>query len=495
MGEDSHRILRKFYNPSFRRLCVAFYDVRAGRAVMPDGARLACPSGLCDVLSSGEVDTIFCLSDGDTDLLSVIQSSLVEAWRVDKWTVTEDVNGGRLTDGARVVYVSDLNSSYFPKCEDVETAHESFKALERLFLSHQRGAGRPLNLLSSPTMTGLVLLHMSLPAGKEYEPQSEDLLNLIAGCTTQARIEVLTLPGLKKIKGFYYYDARFMYAATAFYELPAGEPKRDTLSTFEPYSVGWYRVRAAVPSGWRHVGIIPLRNPSEDKTQSKWLWPSEPGFTFNDVWVTEPELRLAIKHGWPVEVTERLLWPDRNAKPLRAWQQSIVSMLSEADRLSEPTRAHVRYAIKSLLYNSIGSMGARKERQSFEINTAQFLAERKEWTPEIRSSMHTLADGNLRVVKPKTKTAYRELFSRYEWAAYVWARARVALTERMLSVPRETILGCRTDAIYLTDRPAWTDSGFPGQFVCKGYLEKTVNAPRLHAELLELKALAEKKDS
>jgi hypothetical protein len=493
MAEDSQRILRRFYNPSLRRLRPAFVDLGAARAVLPDGAAVDCPTGLSDVLCFADVDTIFCLNRGETDLLSFVQSSIGEGWRVDKWTATDNVNGGRIINDARTVYVSELEQSYFPKCESAGIAYQAFNELERIFLNNQKGFGHTLNLANNPTTTGLFLLHMSLPVGKEYPAQDEELLSLIAQFTTQSRTELLTPPRLKKIKNFYYFDARFMYAAAAFYELPAGEPVRDTLNRFEPYSVGWYRVRASVPSDWQHIGILPLRNPSEDRTQAKWLWPSEPGFIFDDILVTEPELRLAISHGWPVEIKERILWPDKNAKPLRPWQQRIVEMLAEADALTGDARPHVRYAVKSLLYRAIGSMGARKERQSYDISTEQFIAERREYTPDVRASMRFLDAGNIRVVKPKEKTAFRGLFSRYEWAAYVWARARVALTERMLSIPRASILGCRTDAVYLTERPDWKDSGFPGQFICKGHLAGTLSAPHTHADLLHLRTLAEEK--
>jgi hypothetical protein len=488
MSEEIQKPLRKFYNPSFRRLCVAFYDLRDGGFIFPSGQSEESVADFAEAISREQIDVIYCLHDGDTDLRSFVQTSLADSWAID-WTITEDVNGGRVSRGEQAIYISSLHFSYFPQCDDLHTAFEAYRALEKIFLSHQ--GEKPLNLTSSPTITGLAFLSVCLPVGKVYEPQDSELLDLIASYTTQSRYELLTLPPLKEIEGFYYYDARFMYAAAAFYELPCGTPTRDSKTLFEPYSVGWYRVRAEIPREWAHVGILPLRNPSEDKTERKWLFPSEPGFVFDDVWVTEPELRLAIKHKWSVEIKERMLWADKNAKPLRTWQQKIVAMRDEAARLPTEIRSHVRDALRAMLLNAIGSMGARKDKQSYDLNPSQFVAERRSYTPEIRASIKQLDDGDIRVVKPKTKSSYRAQFSRYEWTAYIWARSRVMLTERMLSVPRENVLGCRVDAVYLTCAPDWKDTGYPGQFVCKGFIKEKVKAPQSLNELHELRVRAE----
>jgi hypothetical protein len=460
--------------------------------VLPDGSLRSDVRSVRDALTVESINTLFCLDDGQTDLLTRVETSLDDAWKVDEWTVTDNADGGRLSSQGRAVYISLLSKSYFRTCDDVRVAFESFKALERIFLSHQKGA--PLHLLSSPTLTGLVHMQMNLPRGAAYEPVSDEVLTLLSQHTTQSRTQVLTLPDVNKISEFHYYDGRFMYAAGAFYELPAGQPTRDTVSEFIPYSVGWYRVAAQVPSDWAHVGILPTRNPTPDDGRGKWLWPDNPLFTFDDVWVTEPELRLAIKHNWRVEVKERLLWPDKNARPLRAWQESIVAMRDEAARtLSEPVRGHVRRALQGFLYNAVGSMAVRDERQSVDLSPAQFIADRRDFTPDVRATLTPLDNGKFRVIKPRQKSPFRARLARYEWSAYIWARARVMLTERMLSVPRSSILGCRTDAVYLTEKPNWTDTGYCGQFVCKGFLSGKLTAPRTSEDLIKLKARAEKR--
>ena len=59
-----------------------------------------------------------------------------------------------------------------------------------------------------------------------------------------------------------------------------------------------------------------------------------------------------------------------------------------------------------------------------------------------------------------------------------------------MHVPRGTLIGCRTDAIYLDHEPGWGryDDGRPGRFRRVTDLTGPLAAPHSHPELVNLKA-------
>src|SRR5437870_1138919 len=70
-----------------------------------------------------------------------------------------------------------------------------------------------------------------------------------------------------------------------------------------------------------------------------------------------------------------------------------------------------------------------------------------------------------------------------EWSAAIWARCRYRLAKALLSVPRDTLLGCCVDALYLTTDPGWEETGKVGEFRVKGRLAGPLPAPRTLADL------------
>src|SRR5581483_8495349 len=115
---------------------------------------------------------------------------------------------------------------------------------------------------------------------------------------------------------------------------------------FERYRPGWYRVTATIPADWAHVGLLPV--PGERIGSEKpWTWPATPGLELADLWVSEPELRLALDQGWSCVIHERLLFTGQ--KVLRTWRERLLHMREDAERLEPEIRPHVRSAIREML--------------------------------------------------------------------------------------------------------------------------------------------------
>lgn len=342
-------------------------------------------------------------------------------------------------------------------------------------------------LLSTPATTGRDLWQRTIGHRVEYPTLAGPIRDLIAETSGQGRTEVL--PGRGTVDGFTYMDGRFMYAALM-HGMPVGEAHHVIASQPAGGGItdgdaallnkrGRWRATVTVPAGWRHVGILGRQG------MAGWDYPSTPGETW-ETWADAAEVRLALAHGWGVELHEGILW-EREGKPLTAWRDALVAAWDSA------TDPLVRGALRAIVLFGLGGFAARRP-------TREGWADSPEDVPEGARSVWR--DGaRWRYVVPVEASAWQEAMAHPEWPATVWARARVALLEHRLSdgtkggalhVPAGAVMGFRTDAIYLAGpAPEWADDGRPGRFRVKGQITEPVTWPADGAALLALRERSE----
>lgn len=488
---QSEEPLHKIYYSRFRERSVAFLDVQSLEIILRDGSKVKADT-LSDVGDVGASDVIYCVNAGE-DFVSQMKALEANGWTLSKPYVhhdDKDIASVSLKKLGLTVYITNIRGAYFRGCKSVEDAAAAYHALADIILTNP--IGDKFKLLGSAMNTGLELLRVCLPQNQDYSLQSDDVLDLLRKINRQHRIEMLALPSLETVSQCFYLDRRFSYADGAYYPLPVGEPVFDSISDYIPYSVGWYCVDFTIPADWSHIGILPVSRLCDDGL-TRWTWPDSPGLTVESAWVSEPELFVAVKAGWPVAVKYRLLWPSTNKAPLRNWYRHVTRMRDEeASQYSEPIRSHLRDALRDMLLKAVGKMASTKDRDLLHLTQEDFAREFSSFDAETRATVEWLDNGLIQVLKPKPKSQYREMFSHPEWTYYIWARTRAAVAQAMLSLPRESLIACRTDAIYTTANPNWPDDGRAGRFRLKGCASgEEVKTPRTIQDLNLLKQMME----
>lgn len=332
-------------------------------------------------------------------------------------------------------------------------------------------------LLATPATTGRELFARTIPHGREYAVMSNDAQELVRSISGQGRVE--TIPG-PAVPALYEYDGRLMYAALA-WELPCGEPERDTQETFGGQRRGWYLVRAQVPRDWPHAfGLLGVKHGAEG-----WRYPHEPGERFN-TWTSGAELLVADRCGWEFSIRERLLFPQyRGRGPLDTWAHKLTAL---RDGVHGPSSiaARVRFALRSIVLHGIGAFQGRPH-----VVTESLPLERAQETPA--GARDVRVEGE-RVLWAEESAGGWANMAHPEWCGWVWARARA----RLLSAPLQTgalhvrggrVVAFRTDALYLTAQQDWRDDLRAGRFrlVRAGHFDPPADAPTNGNELLALR--------
>lgn len=359
--------------------------------------------------------------------------------------------------------------NWFPRGTSPLDAPVGFRRAQSIF---RKEFG--FDFLSSPTLTGLYAFESKLPYSlPEGEPSSE-WRQFMHGNTTQSRNEIW-LP--KTADSFYYYDRRFAYAADAVLELPCGAPVElsGDDAAYIAYECAWYMVNFNVSEGWQHVGLLPVLG------ADGWTWPRERVRGGYVTFVAEPELRLALASGWPVEIKKK--WRFEKARPLEKSIKLLVGMFERAKADGDDVEAAI---YRRMVLQAIGALYARSFARESIVDGAELL----ERDDAAVLTAKDLGDGRHSLTDRTTQRGGR--FYQPEWAAYIWSRARARLNAAMLGLPFDSILGCHVDAIY-TDREALTiqDNGKVGQFRLKGRIENKELTLNTMADLSRVKAFAE----
>jgi hypothetical protein len=363
-------------------------------------------------------------------------------------------------------------------------------------------------LLSTPATTGRDLWLRTIPRGKELPVMSAELQQLIRSTAGQGRRELLAPAGEpgEQLGELVMLDGRLMYAGLVF-GMPTGEPTwvkgmpdgpEDQVRRTILGPSRW-RISARVPDGWDHVGLLMAPASSSSRT---WHWPAEPGQTF-ETWADGREVWQAMERGWPVTVHEGITW--REGKVLDQWAKHLVSAADQVDewraagRVEPDVARLMRSAIRALLLHTIGgfAMSTHPVSRSCSIDRPE-LAD-----PDGRAIDGVHVEGDLLVwQEPDPMPAWSADTAHPEYAATIWARARVRLldgwngckladdTREMvgaLHVPRADVIAFATDGIYLSHDPGWRSSGAPGTFRVKGRLAGPLDYPRSWRELLAMR--------
>lgn len=348
-------------------------------------------------------------------------------------------------------------------------------------------------VLATPATTGRELFLRSIPFGAEYPVLDLETQRLIRATDGQGRVEIvraargeLELPALEE------YDARFAYAALC-WELPVGPAVHDTEPTFAGHTRGRYRVAGRVPADWTQpFGLIGVK-----AERGLWSYPHEPGAEL-ETWCDGAELHLATKHGWELEIRERLLFPNV-AKPLDLWADKLTRARRalELDREAGRDPAVLElteHALRAVLLHGIGAFHGREHLATRMVPLADaHLVPATAIRPRRAGRRHEW------IVYGETTGQRWPQLAHPEWSACVWGRARARLLHAprghgaLNRAPGTEVVAFRTDAIYLTGRqPAWehTDNGRAGSYRRKRTLPPTelgADWPRSNRELLELR--------
>ncbi len=325
--------------------------------------------------------------------------------------------------------------------------------------------------LWSPSTCGMWLLeHTNSPDGMLALPEEER--RLIVGTSCQHRIELFPREG--EIPAFHYYDGRARYMGLCDQEIGCGPVRRVQTDIISPSDRGRYLVSFRVPDTWQHVGLLGV----QDSASRRWLWPSEPGWE-GDTWADCCEVRFAISQGWRCVVREALLLTGKG-RPLRAWADRLSTLYRWARQ--EQGGEQLAACYRAICLHTIGAL----HRLSSDSMSFRFVAEGEEATiPD--EAMVSMVPGGYEVSEVQPNPAlWRPRHSHPEWSAAIWGLAHLRLAKEMMSVPRETILGCRGDAVYLVSDPGWADDGKLGRMRRKGSLPGPLPAPRSWRELTAL---------
>ena len=339
-------------------------------------------------------------------------------------------------------------------------------------------------VLATPATTGRDLFERSILDERQWPVLSLDAQELIRSTSGQGRIELFDHHGGPML-GLVTVDARLAYAALC-RQLPAGVPSYDHGDSYEGMARARYRIVGTVPAGWHGPGLFGVH------AGDAWQYPREPGEPF-DCWVDGAELHvldvLAL-HEWRPRIVERLIWPNYIYRgPLDTWAERLIRVrdaIAHRDAVGavEPGVAELAQgAVRAIILHAIGAFHGRAHTRT-----------RSGSTPPA-GARNIRLEGSQVVWETGSTQAMPEL-AHPEWAAAIWARARSRLLHAptgqrgtaagMLHVPFGQVVGCHTDAIWLTADPRWPDDGRAGRFRVKNHVPGPVPAPRTMTELHQL---------
>lgn len=338
-------------------------------------------------------------------------------------------------------------------------------------------------LLATPATTGRELLLRAIPAGRSWPTMSDELQQLVRRTSGQGRIELLPARGAE-LPALVQLDGRLMYAALC-WGLPGGEPVRSAGGDYLGQQRARYLVRVTVPRDWEHAcacgapghaGIGLLGVPLD---RAGWEYPSEPGRRFA-TWADGAELHVLYRHGWEPQIVERLAWPVSSVGPLDGWRRRLVRARGMLDGAHVVDQLAAR-AVRAVILHGLGSFHGARHRI-----TRMAPAAEPERVPKHAHALRAEGDA---LVWHENAPAVWAAMSHPEWTAAVWARARARLLDGpggtgALHVPAETVVAFRTDALYLTADPGWSDDGLPGRFRRKTRTEGPIPWPLTARDLL-----------
>jgi CBS domain-containing protein len=375
--------------------------------------------------------------------------------------------------------------------------HGAYSARDAAFAWYQLGkelgeACRGAVLMSTPSTTGRDVWRRMIPAKSDgYPVLSDELRQLIQTTSGQGRRELVrhepaTLGMVTQ------YDMRIAYAALT-WGMPVGAPEMVTQRMWNALTDedqgktlrrrGRWLVRATVPGGWEHVGILPYLGPEG------WSWPSKPGTTFTS-WSSSPEVAVAREHGWHVEVIEGFHFAE--GKPLNNWKDKLMEIHGRLRPDKPPVvNGLIASAVRMMILGTIGAFASRTRPVTHTAAEGEALPNDAQ-VREVAGTYVWETAGE--------RSEWTERASHPEWSAEIWARCRVRLLETpavqgvrtgALWVPPGNVIGFRTDGLTLFGDPRWPDDGAPGRYRLTGRARGAFGWPQTDAALSQLKRIIE----
>lgn len=333
--------------------------------------------------------------------------------------------------------------------------------------------------------------------GKKYDLLPQEVRDIIHSTSGQGRVELCTQEHIKKLKKLHYYDGVFMYAALT-WGMPTELESHDHKNIYAGYKPARYRIRYTVPNNWQHIGLF-----MTPRDQENWMYPGDTsqGQTF-EAWVDGSELDVLREHyesveagmqAWNIEILERIVFKSEKdsaiKKPLDSLTKKLVSMREQVEKDARLDTARqdiyklVRGMVRNIVLHGIGAF--HRDKRPITI-----ILKDNDMAPENVIDIKPLEDGRIVYTVSGKIDEYSEQFDHPEWSALVWARCRARMTKHALSLPRESVIAVRTDAIATTKEvPEWKASEKVGTLREKWSIKKQLKAPR---SLTELDALVEK---
>ncbi|GCE31350.1 hypothetical protein KDA_68340 [Dictyobacter alpinus] len=380
------------------------------------------------------------------------------------------------------------------------TAGEAREAIQLLTRYLQLVFGDDASAYATPALTFQSLwTRLNRIQKKEFAPLPLPLREQIRSTSGQGRIELCTLSGLKTLPSLYYYDGIFMYSALA-WGLPTEIAYHDTRNEYAGKVAARYRIRYTVPTSWSHLGLF--MTPREQVTgnprdRHTWAFPGAEyvGKTY-ETWVDGSELDvlssayLTIDQGfaaWSVEILERIVFkPEKESaqkKPLDGIIEKLATLREkvERDALEAQERTHVfqlvRGGIRNIVLHGIGTFNR-------STRNVTYIMGMDEPAPADYTSRREIDEDTVWYSVPTATEGYSQQFDHPEWAAQVWARCRARMIKAALTLPRESIIAIRTDAIAMTqEQPVWNANTKRGTLRLKWAIQQSVNAPHTYEAL------------
>lgn len=347
---------------------------------------------------------------------------------------------------------------------------ELLPAMERLWpaLATWIAAQFPgAHIKQTPSATSLAMIERTLPwptgaaRPQAYPTLAERLARLIAATSPQHRAQLVATPGTRA-RTLRSYDARLAYAAYM-RELPViseGGVQVDEVPDYEPYRQGRYLCRIQVPAGWDRLGLVPRALTDS----GRWDYPNTPGMVWEQ-WLDTAEVGLLRDYGWGHAIRSRLLFAKQGtpgADPLRTWQEKLCAKIEEIDagpgrELS--SRHASRLAVRGMLLHPVGRWHqSSNARELIGVTFADLAALDLEDAHIMRR-----ADGLFDVKGRGELSTYQARWRRVEWSAAIYARERVAVTRRALTLPAGTLGAIIGDELVtLNHATGWQDTGRVG---------------------------------
>jgi hypothetical protein len=394
------------------------------------------------VSSSVEAGTLLAVIEASQpDILFILPGHV----QIDDWYLAarrpgvsviprKKIHGASLTTNGREVAVHSA-STWFGATMTLDQCIRCWNGLNKLIREQfDEGAG----LRTLPSNTGLDLLKRSLPFGKQYSSLPSQLGSLMIDRKLFGQAHIETFPRQATLSEVYNLDGVWMYAA-CLRDLPTGDLQHDYDNEFAGYVRGFYRVTATIPSDWNHIGL--LRQGEGHHEES--LFPRLPGQTFES-WVNDQEYRLAVEHGWKLEIHERVLWPQKSSDPLLSWIRKLTEIRETCARLNEPARTMSRGAIRNIVLHTVGAFARQNVEQDGIAASIDDL-------PDDVASWEYVNETTINYTVSKSNRQSSTFMP--HWANYIWAHARVRLHKACLQIPFEQIISVRTDGIWLSAPP------------------------------------------